>query len=332
MPSRRELDEVLAAEVLKRSGLADGAVRAERLGGGVSSVVVRVRTSDAAFVLKQPRERFAVRDEWKVSTRRAAVEARVGRWLAARLGDEAVARVRAFDERDEVLVLDAMPEAWSSWKDRLLAGEVRAETAAAAGRLLARIHLLSEGLGPDEWREDGLFHEQRIDPYFGTAAERVPEARPMLDGLVRAFFARSDLVHGDFSPKNLFVSRDGRSVRLIDHEVVTRGDAAFDLGFLLTHLAMKAIHLPRANGFVEAGERFLRAYAAHLPAVAADPGAARQARAVRYLGGLLLARVVGKSPAEYLDARGREGVASLGLRLLRDPPPTWDAVWKGPAC
>jgi aminoglycoside phosphotransferase (APT) family kinase protein len=48
-------------------------------------------------------------------------------------------------------------------------------------------------------------------------------------------------VHGDFSPKNLLVW-EGR-VMLIDCEVGHYGDPAFDLGFFVTHLVLKAIWL-----------------------------------------------------------------------------------------
>jgi 5-methylthioribose kinase len=45
-------------------------------------------------------------------------------------------------------------------------------------------------------------------------------------------------VHGDFSPKNLLIY--GNSLMLIDFEVGHYGDPAFDLGFFLSHLTLKA--------------------------------------------------------------------------------------------
>ncbi len=47
---------------------------------------------------------------------------------------------------------------------------------------------------------------------------------------------------GDWSPKNLLVYPD--RVLALDFEVAHRGDPAFDVAFMLTHLVMKSVHLP----------------------------------------------------------------------------------------
>ena len=45
------------------------------------------------------------------------------------------------------------------------------------------------------------------------------------------------LVLGDFSPKNILVHSAG--LILLDFECAHAGDAAFDLGFFLSHLLLK---------------------------------------------------------------------------------------------
>ena len=52
--------------------------------------------------------------------------------------------------------------------------------------------------------------------------------------------AERTLVLGDFSPKNILVHAHG--LILLDFECAHAGDAAFDLGFFLSHLLLKTIH------------------------------------------------------------------------------------------
>jgi len=307
-----------ALAVLRRHDLIDEdeAPQVVPLSGGVSAALVLVTARRGRFVLKQPQPEFAVADRWVVDTGRGRVEFAAARLLHRHLGRRIVP-VLVYDHVDDVLVLEAAPQGWRTWKAHLLAGQAHPSAARAAGRLLAGIHALGALLPSDDMRHDALFDEQRLDPYLRTSAARVPEAAAALLELEGTFAARDDLVHGDFSPKNLFVDPAMQEVRLIDHEVVTRGDAAFDVGFLLAHLVLKSIHLPDHRAALHDCARvFLDAYQDARPDDTDDPLYAREARAVRWAGACLLARVVGKSPVEYLDEAGRDAARRLALHVL----------------
>jgi 5-methylthioribose kinase len=101
----------------------------------------------------------------------------------------------------------------------------------------------------------------------------------------------------------------------LDFEVVHWGNPDFDTAFLLTHLALKAIHRPKAaDRYAACARAFLDAYMRVLdrrPAAAVEAGALRQA------GALLVARADGKSPAEYLSPGGRLRARALGAAVLR---------------
>ncbi len=121
----------------------------------------------------------------------------------------------------------------------------------------------------------------------------------------RLLATREALVLGDWSPKNLLVYSD--RVLALDFEVAHRGDPAFDVAFMLTHLVMKSIHLPpHASRVRSAADAFLAGYGSSVP----DP------RVTAELGCLLLARVDGKSPAEYLSEPERVTVRALAYDLL----------------
>jgi aminoglycoside phosphotransferase (APT) family kinase protein len=119
-------------------------------------------------------------------------------------------------------------------------------------------------------------------------------------------------VLGDWSPKNLLVYPD--RVVALDFEVAHLGDPAFDVAFLLTHLVLKAVHRPaQRSALHEAAQAFLRGYGE-----AARRAAPDDAHVVAELGCLLLARVDGKSPAEYLTPTEAPRVRALAYEVLLD--------------
>jgi aminoglycoside phosphotransferase (APT) family kinase protein len=153
----------------------------------------------------------------------------------------------------------------------------------------------------------------RVDPYHRTAAERNPDlADAVLDEVDRLLDTRRALVLGDWSPKNLLTYPN--RVLALDFEVAHWGDPAFDVAFLLTHLVLKGVRRPQDRPALRAAaSAFIDAYMSAAGAIAPDDG-----DVIAELGCLLLARVDGKSPAEYLTgeiATGRVRVMARDLLL-----------------
>ena len=128
---------------------------------------------------------------------------------------------------------------------------------------------------------------------------------------------RTCFVHGDYSPKNILVGGDEPWV--IDFEVVHLGDPVFDLAFMLNHLLLKSLHRPElADALKQCARAFFAGYEAEAPTELIPDG--------RYLRGhvgcLMLARVDGKSPAEYLTEKSASGRASSRAGSSRRSPPT----------
>jgi aminoglycoside phosphotransferase (APT) family kinase protein len=193
--------------------------------------------------------------------------------------------------------MEYLGDEFRNWKQLLLAGEASAALAARAGDLMGQIHRHSAG--DDEARRlfdtTPNFFQLRIEAYLLATGERHPELRPLFGAeAARLEAARECLVHGDFSPKNILVSAE-RMV-LLDCEVAWYGDAAFDLAFMANHFFLKALHhAPRDMGMRRMVDEFWAAYQRVRPVPELD------ARVGRLLLMLLLARVDGKSPVEYLD-------------------------------
>ncbi len=319
------LDAATVGAFLADRGLveAGSAVQAEELGGGVSNVVLAVESDGLRAVVKQALPRLRVADEWLATQERVLTEAAALR-LAGELSPGAVPAVLDVDEDLYAIVIAMAPDDWSNWKDDLLAGRIDPLVAGRLGGLLATWHSETAD-GTQTWRfvDTDAFEQLRVDPYHRTVIARRPDLAGAIDEVVeRMLAAKRCLVHGDFSPKNVLVGADGLWV--VDFEVAHVGDPAFDLAFMLNHLLLKTIHRPGdATGYYECANAFLATYA---DAVAPDL-LPPFADVLAHTGCLMLARVDGKSPAEYLDEEEREVARRLGANLLASPPASLEHTW-----
>jgi len=127
------------------------------------------------------------------------------------------------------------------------------------------------------------------------------------------------LVHGDVSPKNILVGPSGPV--LLDAECAWYGDPAFDLAFCVNHLLLKSLVVPGCRGELLRSAHALAEQ--YVRQVDWEPRSALETRTASLLPALLLARVDGKSPVEYLtDDRHRLFVRTLASALLRAPAAT----------
>lgn len=307
-----------AVEYLATRGLIDAAgATATELGGGVSNVVLSVSDATRDLVVKQSLPRLRVADEWLAPQGRVITEA-VALELAGSMSPDAVPRVLHRDPDHHTIVLEKAGDGATDWKARLLSGHVDAAVAGRLGRTLGEWHRSTRGVTlPAELDDTEPFELLRVDPYYRTVARRVPAVAAPVTALAERMLTRREcLVHGDFSPKNILVG-PGSHTWVIDFEVAHRGDPAFDLAFLLTHLLMKSVHLPhKARGLDECARSFVAAYRDSAGAELVPPWS----YVFGHVGCLLLARVRGKSPAEYLTEPERAQVWALGASLLDAAP------------
>ena len=297
-----------------------GEVRSVRpLTGGVASDIAVVELPSGPLCMKFARERLAVAADWRAPRHRSAAEYA---WLEA-ASSVVPAAVPRLHGRSRTLHGFAMeyvdgPDG-ALWKTELLAGRVHVGTAAMLGRVLGAIHAASADARFDAapFRNRDDFHALRIEPYLLFTAERHADVAPTLRALAaRLHAADAVLVHGDVSPKNVLL-RGGAPV-LLDAECATMGDAAFDVAFCLNHLALKAVHRPDARAALLASMHAL--WDAYAPFVRHEPLAALDGRVAALLPALLLARIDGKSPVEYLSEPARRRVRAIAVSLLGTPP------------
>lgn len=314
--------EVLAS--LREAGIVapDGAPALEALEGGVSSEIWRLDAPGGSVCVKRALARLRTEKEWRAPVERNANEAEWMRTVAAIL-PAAVPRLVAEDRGRGLFVMEYLdPGAYPVWKSQLRDGVVSVEAAELVGAALGTIHAATSGSADVAARfaSDDLFHALRIEPYLLRTAEVHEDLRPRLEALAETTAAtRLALVHGDASPKNILMGPDGPV--LLDAECAWYGDPAFDIAFCLNHLLLKRLWRPAfADAYLEAFAALAAGYFGHADW---EPPARLEARAAALLGALLLARVDGASPVEYITAGSdKERVRRAARRALRDPPAT----------
>jgi aminoglycoside phosphotransferase (APT) family kinase protein len=294
---------------LQAAGLIDGtAIRVTPLTGGVSSDIVLVESSTRRLVVKAALEKLRVKDDWFVDVSRNRVEQSFFEYVSP-IMPAAVPRI--LGGGDGWFAMEYLGDELQNWKSALLAGHVEVAAATLAGEVLGRLHATSWDDPVARAQFDTLpnFHALRIEPYLLTTAERVPAVSDLLRAEAqRLAETKLALVHGDFSPKNLLVGP--HRLIVLDAECAWFGDPAFDTAFLLTHLHLKTLLNPQVLPLINA---FWSAYTASC-------GHDLEQRTVKLLLCLLLARVHGKSPAEYLSAAQGDLITRFVLSHLSQPP------------
>jgi fructosamine-3-kinase len=312
-------EEVLAFLRKHRLAEAGELPLATALAGGVSSDIWRVDLKSGPICVKRALPRLRVEQLWEVPVERNRFERM---WMETANGIIPGVAPRVLAADDAGCFAMELFENYPLWKAELAEGRADRDFAAKVGSSLARIHAATAGDPRCAAQFDtGVnFHAIRLEPYLLAAGKINVSLEKTLKNLAeRTAQTRLALVHGDVSPKNILVGPNGPV--FLDAECAWYGDPAFDLAFCLNHLLLKGLWVPtRRSAFLKCFDVLAEAY---LAGVTWEPRAEIERRAATLLPGLLLARVDGKSPVEYVTAASdKDFVREVAGTLLRSPPTT----------
>jgi 5-methylthioribose kinase len=308
---------------------------ATMLGGGISCDVYHVRFARSEIVLKRALPKLRVAEDWLAPVERAASEAAWLR-LVAGIHPQWVPRILGEAPARNAFAMEYLPpEEYPVWKSELAQGRIDLAFTRKVGAALARIHSATAGR-PEavlQFQNAEQFFALRTEPYLLHAASKNAAVagivREIAEGLT---MARVALMHGDASPKNILCGPHGPV--FLDPEPTSYGDPAFDLAFCLNHLLLKSVwHRQWLWAYTDAFTALKESY---LAGVTWEQPAATEARAAQILPALLLARIDGKSPVEYLTgARDCTFVRNAAKVLLLERLTTLDSIaarWKEFRC
>ena len=319
------------AYLRERGWISADAATVEPLSGGVSNQVLRVSAPGRLFVLKQSRPQLRTRDAWFSDLERIWRECDVMKALGPLLPGT-VPEVLFVDRENYAYAMSHAPLHASTWKTDLLAGKIDIAIGERAGRVLALIHEVSAHNADFavNFSDHTVYRQLRIDPFYERIRERRPEVADAVSDIIQQMVTRKEaLCHGDYTPKNFLVHES--RFTLVDYETAHFGDPTMDLGLFTAHIMLKAIRLPTLrDDYHRLAEAFWLAYCQH---VSFRPTDELERRGVQHLSVLLLARVDGTSPVDYLtNDEQRSNVRRLARMILRDGVDQWETIWSQLPC
>jgi 5-methylthioribose kinase len=318
------LDETTVAAYLTQRGIINGPAEVEELTGGVSNVVLAVKTGAKDLVLKQALPQLKVAAVWKADQRRAIVEAN-GMKLLHSITPASVPELIDFDPEEFTLTMARLPRDCTVWKSDLLEGVIKPSVGKDLGDILASWHNFgaSSKESRDAYMEDSLFDQLRVTPFYRAVAK----VNPALDWRIQELISeittiKLTLVHGDFSPKNIMVTSDNRPI-VLDFEVMHTGNPVFDLGFVSAHLLCKYLRIEdeiQKSLLRETALAFINSYAytCNIDVAKSLP---------HHVAVIALARVEGVSPVNYLDEAAKARVQSVTKAAIANPDITFEGLF-----
>jgi 5-methylthioribose kinase len=300
---------------------ADSPLALAPLAGGVSSDIYRVDAGGRTLCVKRALPKLKVAGDWRAPVERNRSEVA---WLTqvADLCPGHAPRILGEDAAAGLFAMEWLPpDTHPVWKDRLRDGLIVDAEAAAVGDVLGRIHAATadDAVIARRFANDAIFQAIRLEPYLVATGRAHADLAGALAARVETTLAHKRvLVHGDYSPKNILVGPAGPVI--LDAECAWFGDPAFDVAFVANHLLLKGLwRAPWRGRYLAALAALVDAYRAH---VHWEPWPALDARIAALLPALLLARVDGKSPVEYLAGDDKAKVRAFAWPRIVAPPAT----------
>lgn len=319
------ITDTVVTHLVERGLISDDTdVTVSALTGGVSNEVLAVTGPGVDLVVKRALGQLRTSELWEADTARLLTE---GRALRAARAIHPKSAPAVVDLTPQFLVIERAPIQWKTWKEALLDGVIDVGVAARLGEFLATLQRdsASGAIPTTDFSSRLAFEQLRVDPFHRQIAERHPDLRPVIDQTIDVMASsKSCLVHGDYTPKNIMVGESPDDVWVIDWEVAHVGDPTFDPAWIIGHLLLKSVHRPdMARAYCNAAATFVDSHSGVDDAPNLDHD-----QLIRQLGCLLLARVDGRSPVEYLSRPAQHVVRQLGREVLQTPPDTILDIWK----
>ena len=297
------------------------------LSGGVSGTVAFVERSDSfPLIVKEALQKLKTKADWECDPGRMETEAEANE-VYHEIDPESAPKVLFYDKENHIYVREALPESWRMWKNDLMSGCLDFNIAAKSVKTLLEVHEKSSSSKEirAKFASKDVFDNLRIDPYIRYTVKKYPGLANRAESVIALLLGSSiALVHGDYSPKNIMT--DGKQIAVLDFEVAHYGHPAFDLAFFFNHFILKAVKFAEyGNAYLAMMMYMKELYFSSMSYMDRDE---LERNVMDVLPFLMLARVDGKSPVEYLssDEKKKERVRNMALALLLESRPSFKDI------
>ncbi|MDR0389608.1 MAG: phosphotransferase [Spirochaetaceae bacterium] len=286
--------------------------------GGVSCIAALIETAGKTMLVKQGRPKLAVKEEWLADPARMAIEAKANE-VYNRYVPESVPAVLFYDPENYILLRNAAPPDCTMWKTDLLNGILDFEVAKKTILALVTVHnkCFKDAEIQKAFADDTIFYQLRISPYIEFVLGKYPELKETGQKLIKRLKEQKlSLVHADYSPKNILVLKN-RDICILDYEISHYGDPVFDVAFFTNHIVLKSAHLRKwSAAFLNMLLYMTDTYFNMMNY--GDPKQT-EADAVAILAMMMIARIDGKSPVEYITSETtKQLVRDMAKKLLSE--------------
>ena len=295
--------------------------------GGVSGTVVYLKVDGKEMIVKQALAQLKTKETWLCDPNRMFTEQESNR-IYHEILPTASPEVYFYDGDNYIYCREAIPDGCDMWKSDLMTGKLDFECARKSIEILALVHnhCSRDKRVAEIFDNKDIFYSLRISPYLEFTSAKHPALESIFTQYSKKLMdSKLTLIHGDFSPKNIMVN--GRDISVLDFEVAHYGHPMFDMAFFANHFVLKSIRFP------ELKDAFLNMllYMCHIYFKNIDFTDAKELEldSVRLLALLMLARVDGKSPVEYIkEDEMKEVVRTIAYKIIENNLSTFDEVAK----
>ena len=274
----------------------------KRLEGGVSSEVYYVKTNKKEYCIKRSLKKLLVKKKWIANTNRIKFEYL---WLkhCRNILKKNIPETFEFNSRKKYIVMQYLDTSdYKTLKELFFDKIVNIKTIKLISKHLYKIHTNSNNVKTKNIfkRNNKNFYDLRLDPYFNEVGRVYPRYKEYIKHLNKNYLKNSNtLVHGDFSPKNILIGKN--KIVYLDAECCNFGDPVFDLVFFSNHLLIKSIFIQdKSKEFTRSYITFYKEYLKNLDA---KKNKLYINRIIRMTPIMMLARIDGKSPVEYIKSK-----------------------------
>lgn len=286
------------------------------LKGGVSCEIYKVDTTDKSYCVKKALRKLKVRKNWYADPIRSYYEFL---WLkkVKKIFPHSVPRVVEYNKKRNFLIIQYLDNnKYYNLKDELLKGRVNTPVIVSLSKKISYIHAnLKSNYNKKIFQSHNFnFINLRVDPYINELKKKYPILKNKITETANFLIKNNHtVIHGDFTPKNILCSKNKQII--LDAEVANYGDPAFDIVSLINHLIIKLIYVNKnKKEFVYALQKSFNIYFSN---VTWEDKELIIKRSLSLIPLMILARIDGKSPVEYLKlSKDKNKLRRIALELI----------------